>query len=210
MLIGCTTESCKEWMHEQCIIDDALRTAYKFLGSDKPHLPPVMTRKENSGDEGKCLLSPPETGADGSTEHSMSVEAEAMPSDAVHVGMKDNVEVRQAADGEAASAAPEDFLPLRPHEARVTSENTIADTTGKPATAGESTPGRKLGRPLKKGSKANGESARPWEGLFEAALKTADVGPPLIEFKDLREGVVGGEKTWTERVKCLLCGNQVK
>ena len=95
------------------------------------------------------------------------------------------------------------------NEARVTSENTIADTTGKPATAGESTPGRKLGRPLKKGSKANGESARPWEELFEATLKTADVGPPLIEFKDLREGVVGGEKTWTERVKCLLCGDEV-
>ena len=63
---------------------------------------------------------------------------------------------------------------------------------------------------MKKGSKANDESTRPWEGFFDATLKTADVGPPLIEFKDLREGVVGGEKTWTERVKCLLCGNQVK
>ncbi len=37
----------------------------------------------------------------------------------------------------------------------------------------------------------------------------ADVGPPLIEFKDLREGVVGRKKTWTERVKCLLYENQV-
>ena len=37
MLIECTTKSCKEWMHEQCIIDDALRTAYKFLGTDEPH-----------------------------------------------------------------------------------------------------------------------------------------------------------------------------
>ena len=210
MLIGCTEESCKEWMHEQCIIDDALRTTYKLLGTDKPHLPPAMTKNEESGDEGKRPLSRSETGADGSTEHSINVEAKAAPSDAVHVGMKDNIEVRQAADGEAASAAPEDFLPLRPPEARATSENTIADTASKPVTAGESTPVRKPARSLKKGSKANGESTRLWEGLFEATLKTADVGPPLIEFKDLREGVVGGEKTWTERVKCLLCGNQVK
>jgi hypothetical protein len=209
MLIGCTEESCKEWMHEQCIIDDALRTTYKLLGTDKPHLPPAMTKNEESGDEGKRPLSRSETGADGSTEHSINVEAKAAPSDAVHVGMKDNTEVRQAADGEAASAAPEDSLPSQPPEAQATSENTNADTTSNPATAGESTPGRQPARLLKKGSKANGESARPWDGLFGAALKMADMGPPLIEFKDLREGVVGGEKTWTERVKCLLCGNQV-
>jgi len=196
-------------MHERCIIDDALRTAYKFLGTDKPHLPQVMTMKEDSGDEGKRPLSPPETSADGSTEHSIDVEAGAAPPDAVHVGMKDNVEVRQAADAEAASAAPEEPLPLRPPEARATSENTNADTMNKPTTAGESTPGRTPGWSLKKGSKANSESARPWEGLFEAALKTADVGPPLIEFKDLREGVIGGEKTWTEHIKCLICENQV-
>ena len=132
-----------------------------------------------------------------------------MLSDAVHLGTKDNVEIKQAVEGEAALAAPEDSLPLRPPEARATSENTIVDTTSKPAIAGESTLGRKPGKPLKKGLKANGESAWPWDGLFGAALKMADIGPPLIEFKDLREGVVSGEKTWTERVKCLLCGNQV-
>jgi len=196
-------------MYEQCIIDDALWTTYKFLGTDKPHLPPAITAEEESSDKGKRPLSPPETGADGSTEHSIDVEAEAAPSDAIHVGMKDNVEVRQAADGEAASAALEDFLPFRQPEARATSENTNADTMSKPTTAGESTLGRKPSRPLKKGSKANGENARPWEGLFEATLKMADIGPPLTQFKDLREGVVGGEKTWTERVKCLLCENQV-
>ncbi|KAG7284828.1 hypothetical protein NEMBOFW57_009443 [Staphylotrichum longicolle] len=134
-----------------------------------------MTKTEDSSDEGKRLLSPPETSADGSTEHSIDVEAEATPPDT-------------AADAGAASAAPEEPLLLRP-EARATSENTNADTTNKPSTAGESTPGRKPGRSLKNGSKANSERARPWEGLFEAVLKTADVGPPLIEFKDLREGV---------------------
>ncbi len=196
-------------MYKQYIIDDTLRTTYKFLGTDKPYLPPAITAEEEYSNEGKRPLSPPEIGADGSTKHSIDVEAKAAPSDAIHVGMKDNIEVRQAADGEAASAALEDSLPLRTPEARATSENTVADTTSKPATAGESIPGRKPGTRLERGSKANGENARPWEGLFGATLKMADVGPPLIKFKDEREGVVGGEKMWTERVKCLLCGNQV-
>ena len=211
MLLGCTTKSCNEWMHERCIINNTLRATFEILGTDKPHLPPVMTKKGDSDDEGKRSLTPPsQTGADGSIEYSINVKAEAARWDAVNVGMKDNVEIRQVVGGEAASAASEDSLPLRLPEARVARENIIADTTSKLSTAGGSTPSRKPGRPLKKGSKANGESTRPWERRFEATLKTADVGPPLIEFKDLREGVVGGEKTWTERVKCLLCGNQVK
>ncbi|KAG7292653.1 hypothetical protein NEMBOFW57_002689 [Staphylotrichum longicolle] len=200
LLIGCTTESCKKWMHEHCIIEDALRRTYKRLGTDKPHVAEVTTKKEEEGDEGKRPLSPTETGADGSTEHSIDVKAEAAPSDAVHVSTKDNVEMPKLAAARTA-------------DGRAASENTNnTDTPSKPAaaTAGsKSTPGRKPGRPRKKGAEANGDSARPWEGLFEASLKTADIGPPVIEFRDLREGIVGGEKTWTERVKCLLCGDQV-
>jgi hypothetical protein len=213
MLIGCTTEACKKWMHEQCIIDDALKAVYARLGTDKPHLAPVPAKKEENGDEGKRPLSPSETGAEGSAEQSIDVKSEAAPSDAVHVGTKDNVEVRQAADDEDAQAAPEDSLPLRTSDRlqRGVSENTTnTDTPSKPAGGSKSTAGRKPGRPRKKGgAEANGDGSRPWEGLFEAALKTADMGPPTIEFRDLREGVTGGEKIWTEPVKCLLCGDQV-
>ncbi|KAL2200050.1 hypothetical protein P885DRAFT_30416 [Corynascus similis CBS 632.67] len=215
MLIGCTTEPCKKWMHEQCIIDDALKAVYKRLGTDKPHLAPVATKKEETGDEGKRPLSPSETGADGAAEQSIDVKSEAAPADAVHVSTKDKVEVRSA-DDEDAQAAPEDSLPVRTaadqQQQRAMSENTTTttDTPSKPAGSGKSTSGRKPGRPRKKaGAEANGENARPWEGLFEATLKTADMGPPIIEFRDLRDNVVGGEKTWTEPVKCLLCGNQV-
>ncbi|KAK3905262.1 hypothetical protein C8A05DRAFT_30902 [Staphylotrichum tortipilum] len=213
LLIGCTTESCKKWMHEHCVVEEALKAAYKRLGTDKPHLPAVTTKKEEDGDEGTRPLSPTETGVEGSTEHSIDVKAESGSFD---VGTRDNVEARQSADDEDAQAAPEDSLPLRlADKTRAASEN--ADTPSKVAGAAgagssssgaKSTPGRKAGRPRKKGAEANGDSARPWEGLFEATLKT-EKGPPVIEFRDLREGVVGGEKTWTERVKCLLCGNQV-
>ena len=157
MLLGCTTELCSKWMHERCIIDNALRTTYNVFGTDKPHLPQIMTKNEDSGDAGKRSLSP---------KHSINAEAE------------DNVKIEQAADGEADSVVLEDLPPLRLLEVRAVSES--------------------------------GESPPPWEGLFEATLKTKNVGPPQIEFKDLREGVIGGEKTWTEWVNCLLCGNQVK
>ncbi len=214
MLIGCTTESCKKWMHEHCVLEEALRATYKRLGTDRPHVAAVTAKKEEDADEGKRPLSPSETGADGSTEHSIDVKAEGAPADAVHVSTKDNgtkSTPAAAADDEDAQAAPEDSLPVRSAKTRDASEAT--DTPGKSAAAGsKATPGRKPGRPRKKGPEANGgggDGARPWEGLFEATLKTADIGPPTIEFRDLREGIVGGEKTWTERVKCLLCGDQV-
>ncbi len=89
-----------------------LWTIYKFLGTYKLYLPPAITKNEESSDEDKRPLSRSKTGTDDSTEYSMDVEAKAVPSDTVHVGMKDNIEVRQAADGEAALAAPEDSLPL--------------------------------------------------------------------------------------------------
>lgn len=206
MLVGCTTDACKKWMHEQCILEDALRTTYKRLGTDKPHVPAVTPKKEENGDEAKRPLSPTETGAE---QHSIDVKAETAPADAVHVSTKDNVEVRQV-DDEDAPAAPEDSIAEQSAEPQsATSENANTSTSNKASTASKPMPGRKPGRPRKKGAEANGENARPWEGLFEVTLKMVDIGPPMIEFRDLREGVGGGEKTWTEPVKCLLCGSKV-
>ncbi|KAK1754098.1 hypothetical protein QBC47DRAFT_35112 [Echria macrotheca] len=34
LLVGCTAETCKKWMHEQCIKDEALRNTYSRLGTD--------------------------------------------------------------------------------------------------------------------------------------------------------------------------------
>ena len=182
-------ENCKKWMHEQCILDDALKATYERLGTDKPHLSPVTTKKEGEEtDEAKRPLSPTETGADASTQHLIDVKADA-ETDAVHVGTKDNVEVKQA-DDEDAPVALEDSVAERSAEPQATSENASTDTPSKPTTAGKTTPGRKPGRPRKK-AEANGDNSRPWEGLFEATLNMADIGPPMIEFRDLREAVAG-------------------
>ena len=61
----------------------------------------------------------------------------------------------------------------------------------------------------KRGRKKAGEEAKPYEGLFEATLKMSD-GPTVWEVRDLRENVKGGEKTWTEKAECLVCGTAIE
>ncbi|KAK0733934.1 hypothetical protein B0T26DRAFT_631645 [Lasiosphaeria miniovina] len=207
LLVGCTSELCKKWMHEDCIKEQALRDTYQRLGTDKPHLPPESVKDEKDGDEAKRPLSPTETGAGVSAQHSIDVKAHD-GSDAVHVG-NDNVDVKQSEDEDAA-AAREDSLAAASAGARATSEKDDQDTPIKMSSKLLPIVGnKKPGRPRKRASEANGDSSKPWEGLFEVALKTVDAGPPLLEFKDLREGIVGGEKIWTEPVRCLVCRSQV-
>ncbi|KAI1338502.1 hypothetical protein F5Y15DRAFT_385996 [Xylariaceae sp. FL0016] len=66
---------------------------------------------------------------------------------------------------------------------------------------------KRRGRPRKSEPNDPG-TAKPYEGLFEAVIRN-DLSPPLIEIQDLRENVLGGEKTWTEPVCCLLCGEEI-
>ncbi|KAK3329736.1 hypothetical protein B0H66DRAFT_36038 [Apodospora peruviana] len=209
LLVGCTTENCKKWMHSQCIVEDALRSVWERLGADKPHLPPEALKEEKNGDEAKRPLTPNETGAAVSAQHSIDVKSGGGDT----ADTNDNVEVKQA-DDEDAQVAPEDSVPETSAEPQAPGGKAESDAASK-ATPGKSTPGRKPGRPKKKDTQANGDSSKPWEGLFEVNLKTEsqpgkkEEGLPLLEFKDLREGIVGGLKIWTEPVKCLVCGSWV-
>ncbi len=196
LLVGCTTEACKTWMHENCIKEDAMKSAYERLGRDKPHVSP---ESKGSKEDAKRPLSPTETGAAVSA-HSIDVKSEGGP-DAVHVGMKDNVEVKPS-DDEDAPTAPEDAIPEPSAEPPTKSETDTPNKLNKATKA-------KPGRPRKKGLETNGESAKPWLGLFEVNLKMQEGGPNLLEFKDLREGIVGGDKTWAEPMKCLVCRNEL-
>ncbi|KAK3941494.1 hypothetical protein QBC46DRAFT_99875 [Diplogelasinospora grovesii] len=206
LLVGCTTETCKKWMHEQCIKDDALRATYNRLGTDKPHRSPESTvKKDEDKEEAKRPLSPTEGGTGASTQQSIDVKAvDSSDADAV----QDNVEVKPSDDEDA--KAPADTPPEPSSETQPQGDKTEPSTPA-PGTPGGSkaTSGRKQVGRRKTKVEANGDSnARPWEGLFEVSLKM-DAGPPMLEFKDLREGVGGGDKTWTERVKCLVCGSEV-
>ncbi|KAB5579881.1 hypothetical protein GE09DRAFT_948904 [Coniochaeta sp. 2T2.1] len=66
------------------------------------------------------------------------------------------------------------------------------------------------GRTKKGDAKTNGvakNNDKPYEGLFDVEVVTEP--QPLLVFKDLREGVTGGDKEWTEPMKCLVCGDQI-
>jgi len=206
-LLGCTDEACKKWMHEQCVLDDILKKTYSRLGTDKPHLPPESTETKKGEDdaEGKRPLSPTEPGTAVSAQHSIDVKSGESA-----INGSDNVDVKQADDDDA-HAAPEDSASQtasgRPRRSTSEKADPAISTNGK--SVGKTAASKKgSARPKKKGD-ANAEPLRPWLGLFEAALLTEVNGPPTIEVKDIREGIVGGIKVWTEPVTCLLCGNKV-
>ncbi|GKU07859.1 unnamed protein product [Fusarium langsethiae] len=72
------------------------------------------------------------------------------------------------------------------------------------------TPLKSIIAPPAKGSAKNDQKKkleiwRPYAGLFEANLKMQE-GPTAWEIRDLRETVTGGEKAWTEKAHCLICG----
>lgn len=201
LLVGCTSETCKKWMHEQCIKEDALRRTYARLGKDKPHVNP----NSKSQDEAKRPLSPTENGAAVSA-HSIDVKADGR-SDSVQGSTKDNVDVKQSED-EDAPGAPEDSIAEPSVEPPTKSES----HTPHKITSIKITNRGKVGRPRKK-NEMNGDSTKPWEGLFEVSLRMGDQNGDQktmsLEFKDLREGIKGGDKTWSEPVKCLVCGSIV-
>lgn len=206
-LIGCTTEPCKTWLHEECIKHDALLETFKRLGTDKPHRSDPA-KADKAGAEGKRPLSPTtETGAAVSAQQSIDVK---QATDAVHVGNNGNVEVKGPED-EDASAAPEDKTPETGSKSAVsaaTKEKAGSETPSKGTPSKAAGSAKKLAKSRKRQGEGFGEGAKPYMGLFEVTLRM-DTSPPILEFSDLREGIVGGDKTWTEPIKCLLCGSQI-
>ncbi|KAK4192766.1 hypothetical protein QBC35DRAFT_202133 [Podospora australis] len=201
-LLGCTSEDCKKWMHEQCVIDDALRSVWNRLGDNKPHLPPEPTKKEDDDEkEGQRPLSPTETGGTAAeTQQSINVDVQ---SNGQALNGNGNVNVKP--EDEDAAVAPEESTQEPSSSRRSASEKTATGTPQIKLVLKSSSTARKTAKVSKKKTEANGENARPWEGKFEVHLNTTQSGPPTLEFKDLREGIVGGAKAWTEPVKCLLC-----
>jgi hypothetical protein len=244
-LVGCTNEGCKKWLHEDCIKEEALKATYNRLGTDKPHISPDTVKEEKDSEEAKRPLSPTETGAAVSAQHSIDVKADS-ETDAVHVQTNDSVDVKHSEDDEDAPHAPEDGITEpssaepQPQQRNLTTttdssaDRNNRDTPNSKAVANnnngtsssKATPKSATKLTVRRGKKvseANGDSsngagngngnnskAKPWDGLFEVAFKLLpESNVPILEIKDLREGVVGGEKLWTEPVKCLLCGKQV-
>lgn len=74
-MFGCSNEECKKWLHDECLIHEALLKTYKRLGTDKPHKS-TPVKEEEAGEEAKRPLSPSETGAAQTAEQSIDVKPE--------------------------------------------------------------------------------------------------------------------------------------
>ncbi len=68
------------------------------------------------------------------------------------------------------------------------------------------TESKRKGRP-RKSEISEAVNTKPYEGLFSAVVN--DTSPPVVEIQDLRESVTGGEKSWTEPLRCLLCNADI-
>ncbi|KAI0136222.1 hypothetical protein BJ170DRAFT_677102 [Xylariales sp. AK1849] len=67
---------------------------------------------------------------------------------------------------------------------------------------------KKRGRP-RKSEVPETDDSKPYLGLFEAVIRN-DLSPPVVEINDLRQGVTGGEKSWTEPIRCMLCHHVIR
>ncbi|RYP56568.1 hypothetical protein DL771_011747 [Monosporascus sp. 5C6A] len=175
----CTNEECKKWLHDRCLVHEALLNTYKRLGNDKPHKSaPIEEGQEEGQEEGerpKRLLSPSESGVAQTAQHSIDVDPEEQQA---------TIKLTVVENGEAVK--------------------TKHSMTGAVAFGTES---KKGGRP-RKWEPSGSSRARPYEGLFEAAIR-GNVSPLVIEIRDLRENVTREEKEWTESIGCLVCGHQI-
>lgn len=166
-------------MHYDCLLDDVLTRVYDRLGTDIPHKSEKPAIKEETKEDTK---EEPKEGTKGDLPYrllSPSVEGEDRKSPIVASSeIKDQVLVKQRDDESSKDTETPTPAPPNPSD------------TSKAA--------------LAKRGKRKKSSKKPWEGLFEASLKMNE-GPTVWQITDLREGVEGGEKKWTEQAHCLLC-----
>jgi hypothetical protein len=155
------------------------------LGTDTPHKSEKLVIKEEAKEDTK---EKPKEGTNGDLPYrllSPSDEGEDRKSPIVASSeIKDQVLVKQRDD--ESSKATETPTPAPPNPSDKSSKSALA-----------------------KRGKRKRSSKKPWEGLFEAALKMNE-GPTVWEITDLREGVEGGEKKWTEPAHCLLCNTIIE
>ncbi|KAI0175980.1 hypothetical protein GGR52DRAFT_339143 [Hypoxylon sp. FL1284] len=102
-LIACSNEECKSWLHLDCLIHEALVKTYKRLGADKPHRSAAV--KEEDGESAKRPLSPSESGAAQTTEHSIDVKPEEHQQTIKLADVEGALPAIKAENGRASAAA---------------------------------------------------------------------------------------------------------
>ncbi|KAK5630088.1 hypothetical protein RRF57_005803 [Xylaria bambusicola] len=170
-LINCTNSECRKWLHDDCLIHEALMKTYARLGTDKPHKPTRVKAEEPEG--GQRPLSPSESGAAQTAQQSIDVK-------------------------------PEDQKTIKLSDVEVAGPS--ANSESQTLTVATGTETKRKGRP-RKSEVSEVVNTKPYEGLFTAVIN--DTSTPVVEIQDLRESVTGGEKSWTEPLRCLLCNADI-
>ncbi|KAI0195465.1 hypothetical protein F4808DRAFT_330426 [Astrocystis sublimbata] len=184
-LLNCTNTDCKMWLHDDCLVHEALMKTFARLGADKPHKPARVKTEEPEAKHGQQPLSPNEdSGAAQTAQQSIDVKAEDQPPSTIKL-----------ADVEKSN-----------HNAGSSAASSIRGGSRAVSDAPQPQPPKKKGRPRKSESKAE-LVKKPYEGLFSAAIH--ELSPLTVEITDLRENVTGGEKSWKESLHCVLCNAQI-
>ncbi|TLD10340.1 hypothetical protein PgNI_06310 [Pyricularia grisea] len=187
ILIGCSKENCGNWLHQDCLIHDALLKTWERLGADKPY---VAVKEETK--ETRRPLSPTEPGAAASAQQSIDVKATSIKDVEIKMDdVKTDGPIVKTSEEPASSVAPSETPVPRARRGTSTPNPTPVPQKG----------GRGRGRGRRKADK-------PYEGHFEAKTRM-DLTPPVIEITDMRESIVGGQKSWEEPMDCLICKKRI-
>ncbi|KAJ6445678.1 ebs-bah-phd domain-containing protein [Purpureocillium lavendulum] len=180
-LVGCTNSGCETWLHYDCLLHDVLTRVYDELGTDKPHKSNDLPVKMETDDAPAPAL------------------RSTTPTDIKGEGTQSPAGIRQGTNGDVA-APPKQLDGITP-------KATESPAPGTPSAAAVEKPSRSSSVKKSRGRKSVAET-KPYEGLFEAKLKLDD-GPTTWQITDLRQGVTGGDRTWTEPARCLVCGVKI-
>lgn len=165
-------------MHDDCLLHDVLTRVYNRLGTDIPHESEKLDIR--GGAEGGTQDARKE-GTGVNLCHGLPSPFEEDDRNSPMVanrGIMDQVLVERR---DVSSLNAEILAPALPAPSDKSSKSTLNEQ------------GRSRESPK-----------RTWEGLFEATLEV-DRGSVFSRVTDLREGVLGGEKEWTELLYCLTC-----
>ncbi|CZR49711.1 uncharacterized protein FPRO_14811 [Fusarium proliferatum ET1] len=179
IVLECTNPQCGKFLHEECVSHKILMQVYERLGLDKPNMSQYLAGKKQEL-TATHPLSPPNP-----------EEKETRPT--IDVGFNktyDGLRCKKAA-----------------HETDCEVGSLVGGRTlfGGVATALAKQPAKKGDRKARKMAAC----LKPYEGLFKATLEMKDGRPTGWKILDLRESVIGGVKSWTEDVHCLLCGSVI-
>lgn len=183
-LIGCSKGNCGKWLHQDCIIHDALMKTWERLGSQKPHIVKEEEEARQPSPTERNVAAVPQ-----------SVDVKADGATKSHGGSGGDMKPHSVELSNSYVAASETHV-----SSRRTASATPNPMPSNLQKAGAHRGGKQRGVRRKRN--------KPYEGLFMAKTRI-DLILSAIEITDLRSDIDGGEKFWEESMYCLICNKPI-